>query len=90
MPGHARGPADLVAGVDATGRVRQVAELLVAAFIFPEAISTPSNLTVLRVAERVAAALRRPAQAAVVDVPVRPAVTKSLSGPFRGLCYMTN
>ncbi len=52
------GPAAVV--VDATGRVRQVLGLRVAdAAIFPGAISTPTNLTVLLVAERTAAAMHR-------------------------------
>ncbi len=45
--------------VDAYGSVRQVSGLrVVDASIFPEAISTPTNLTTLMVAERIAASLR--------------------------------
>lgn len=60
------GPADPAAVVDAEGRVRGgLTGLRVAdAAIFPEIISTPTNLTVLLVAERIAAAMRRPAPAA--------------------------
>ncbi len=50
------GDSDPYAVVDAFGVVRQVSGLrVVDASIFPEAISTPTNLTTLMVAERIAA-----------------------------------
>ena len=56
------GPADPAAVVDAEGRVRGLTGLRVAdASIFPEILSVPINLTVLLVAERIAAAMRQPA-----------------------------
>ena len=52
------GESDPHAVVDAYGRVRQVTGLrVVDASIFPEAISTPTNLTTLMVAERIAASI---------------------------------
>jgi choline dehydrogenase len=52
------GDDDPAAVVDGVGRVRGVRGLRVAdASIFPEAISTPTNLTTLMVAERIAAAM---------------------------------
>ncbi len=52
------GDDDPAAVVDGVGRVRGVKGLRVAdASIFPEAISTPTNLTTLMVAERIAAAM---------------------------------
>lgn len=53
------GESDPLAVVDAYGVVRQVSGLrVVDASIFPEAISVPTNLTTLMVAERIAASMR--------------------------------
>ena len=53
------GESDPHAVVDAYGRVRQLSGLrVVDASIFPEAISVPTNLTTLMVAERIAASIR--------------------------------
>lgn len=53
------GKDDPHAVVDASGRVRHVERLrVVDASIFPEAISTPTNLTTIMVAERIARVIR--------------------------------
>ena len=53
------GPDDTDAVVDAWGRVRGVSGLrVVDASIFPTAVSVPINLTVIMVAERIAAKIR--------------------------------
>ena len=55
------GADDPAAVVDAEGRVRGVSGLrVVDASIFPEVVSVPNNLTVLMLAERIAAAMRGP------------------------------
>ena len=55
------GEDDPAAVVDAQGRVRGIEGLrVVDASIFPEAISVPTNLTTIMVAERIARMMSRP------------------------------